>query len=321
MKDTFDEKMTASKPAQSASAREAMFVRIMEQVSGSVPATTSIVSPYTAWLHKPSKALVAGVLGVFLVVGTGSTVAAAESAKPGDVLFPVDQATEAMRLLLASQDRKTELKSAFLDERQQELVAIVAEEIEKTKKEITDITNGVQVNEQGEARITRAVDVFLRQAEELPKSDTEGRRRAVITLIDEVRVQGRVGDDVRLRIDNDRFEIRTDDMRIRGREDDELEVRSEEEGEEDDQDRSGHGSSDDRDFDTSDNRRVESEDSHSDNQEEDDSHDTNDRAEDRHNRGGDTDNRLEEHSGKDDSKDEDKDEDKTDDHSGKSDND
>ncbi len=331
MKDTFDEKMTASKPAQSVPAREAMFARVMEQVPGGIRVSTKIVSPYTAWLQKPSKTFVAGVLGVFLIAGMGSTVAAAEAAKPGDLLFLVDQKTEAMRLFLANEERQAELRSAFLDERQQELAAIIAEEIEKTEKEIKDMTNGVPVTEQGEERITRALDAFLLQAEQLPKSDTEGRRRAVITLIDDIRVHGRAGDDRRLRIDEDRFEIRTDDMRVRSRDDGELEVRMEHDDEDsgdDDNDRNNRGSEDNRQFDDSDVREVDSDDS-SDDQEEDDSRDTGgrDSANDISDSNDDTDDHTEDNSGKDDDKDEsedkdeNKDEDKKDDNSGKSDDD
>lgn len=327
MKDIFDEKMTASKPTQSAPAREAMFARVMEQVHGGVPMSTKIVSPYTAWLQKPSKTFAVGVLGVFLIVGMGGTVAAAEASKPGDLLFSVDQKTEAMRLLLANEERRAELRSAFLDERQQELAAIVAEEIEKTKKEIEDITNGVPVTEQGEERITRALDAFLLQAEQLPQFDTEGRRREVITLIDEIRVHGREGDDMRLRIDEDRFEIRADDMRVRSRDDGEIEVRMEQDDEDrggDDNDRSGHGSDDDRQFDDSDARGVGSDDSFNDN-EEDDSYDDSSRdnvkdVSDSSDEYDDSDDRLEDHGGKDEDRDEDedKDEDINDDNSGKS---
>jgi hypothetical protein len=323
MKDRFDEAMEANRPTQTAGAREVMFAHVSAQVSGANTKSLPIKSPYTP-------RVVASVLGVCFIIATGGTVAAAEKAKPGDVLFPVDQATEAMRLLLANNEQKTALQSQFLDERQRELAAIVAEEIEKTKKEITDITNGVQVNEQGEARITRAVDEFLRQAEQLPKSDTEGRRQAVVALINEVRVHGREGDDVRLRIDGDRFEIRTDDIRVRSRNDGELEVRMEHDddgGGDDDSDRSSHGSDDDRQFDYSDARGVESDDSFDD-YEEDDSYDDSGRDDvkdvsdsgDEHD---DSDNRLEDHSGKDEdkdeNKDEDRDEDKKDDNSGKSD--
>ncbi|MBP9717618.1 MAG: hypothetical protein KBD44_02765 [Candidatus Pacebacteria bacterium] len=331
MKDTFDEKMTASKPAQSTPAREAMFARVMEQVPGNVPVSTKIVSPYTAWLQKPSKTFVVGVLGVFLIVGMSSTVVAAEASKPGDFLFSIDQKTEAMRLFLANEERRAALRSAFLDERQQELAAIIAEEIEKTKKEIEDMTNGVPVTKQGEERITRAVDAFLLQAEQLPKSDTEGRRRAVITLIDEIRVQGRAGDDMRLRIDEDRFEIRTDNMRVRSRDDGEVEVRIDRDDEDgdDDSDRSDRGSDDDRQFDDSDARGMESVDSFDD-QKEDDSYDDSGRdnvkdVSDSSDEYDDNDDRFENHSGKDENKDEykdedkDRDEDKKDDNSGQSD--
>lgn len=329
MKDLFDEKMHASRPEQSIPAREAMFARVMEQLPSSRPVPVQVASPYTTWLQKPSRSLVAGLFGVFLVVGLGGTVAAAEAAKPGDWLFSVDQKTEAMRLLLASEARKAELRSAFLDERQQELTAIITEEVERTKREIEDISDSVKVNEQGEERITRAVDAFLRQAKQLPQSDTEGRRRAVISLIDEVRVHGREGDDMRLRIDDDRFEIRTETMRVRSRDDGELEVRirhddnDRDDDIDNDNDRSIH-KDDDHQFDDSNVRDRESDDSNDDDHEEEDQRDTsghggvNDMSDWRD----DDDGRSKDRHGDDDT-DEDKDkvEDKKGDNSGKSDDD
>jgi hypothetical protein len=218
MKDRIDEIMEANRPEQTTSARAAMFAHVMFQVATGHQETIAIKSPYTAWLEKSSSRVVAGVVGVCFIIATGGTVAASEKAKPGDVLFPVDQATEAVRLLLADNEQKAVLQLQFLDERQQELAAIVDEELAKAVREIATITNKESVTERGEARITRAVDEFLRQAEQLPKSDTEGRRQAVVALINGVRVHGREGDDVRLRIDDDRFEIETEDRRIRSRE-------------------------------------------------------------------------------------------------------
>ncbi|MCR4306344.1 MAG: fibronectin type III domain-containing protein [Candidatus Yonathbacteria bacterium] len=54
------------------------------------------------------------LIGSFL---TGSTIVAADSAKPGDLLFPVDIAVENVRIVLAANGKKDELKIKFAGER------------------------------------------------------------------------------------------------------------------------------------------------------------------------------------------------------------
>jgi hypothetical protein len=65
-------------------------------------------------------------------LSAGGTVAASESAKPGDLLFPVERAVERTQLAFASSERATELRAAFAAERFAELQAILEEEGEVT---------------------------------------------------------------------------------------------------------------------------------------------------------------------------------------------
>lgn len=69
---------------------------------------------------------------VVLVVGatlTGgaATVVAADQAKPGDLLYPVDTAVENVRLALASTEEQITLRQQFAEERLKEVKALVEE--------------------------------------------------------------------------------------------------------------------------------------------------------------------------------------------------
>jgi len=57
---------------------------------------------------------------------SGSTIVAADSAKPGDLLFPIDIAVENVRIVLAANGKKDELKIKFAGERLGEAKIILA---------------------------------------------------------------------------------------------------------------------------------------------------------------------------------------------------
>jgi hypothetical protein len=86
-----------------------------------------IASPYqfTFFAFKPMSYV---ALILVLLLGAGGTVAAAGSAKPGDLLFPIDRATEEVRLALASDGQKSALQNQFITERFTELQTILNEE-------------------------------------------------------------------------------------------------------------------------------------------------------------------------------------------------
>lgn len=65
--------------------------------------------------------IIAGILGLVLIVGGGTAAAASNGAKPGDFLFPVDVALEKIQLRLAGEEKKSELKLRFAEERVKEI--------------------------------------------------------------------------------------------------------------------------------------------------------------------------------------------------------
>lgn len=64
--------------------------------------------------------LLAGLM-LALVLGTGGVVAASDNARPGDTLFGVDLAVEKARLGMAREEKKSELKLRFAEEREEEV--------------------------------------------------------------------------------------------------------------------------------------------------------------------------------------------------------
>ncbi|QQR82357.1 hypothetical protein IPJ70_03715 [Candidatus Campbellbacteria bacterium] len=87
-----------------------------------------VVSPYS-WMvlvHRRLMVTVSAVL-IFVLAG-GSTVALADSAKPGDTLFALDRATENVVLALTSESNKDTVRLAIADERISELESLISDE-------------------------------------------------------------------------------------------------------------------------------------------------------------------------------------------------
>jgi hypothetical protein len=87
---------------------------------------TPVVSPYSVLFH--SKLMTPLAIALVVLLGTGGTVAASATAKPGDLLFPIERVVERTQLVFASEMRAAELKAAFAAERLAELRDILDEE-------------------------------------------------------------------------------------------------------------------------------------------------------------------------------------------------
>lgn len=118
--DNFDELMEKHRPTLS----EAEVSVLWRNTAKRLP-QKSVLSPYVAWVRVHHLAPVAVVLIVLL--STGGTVAAAQAARPGDLLFPVERAIERTQLYFASPEREVALRTAFANERLFELEDILSE--------------------------------------------------------------------------------------------------------------------------------------------------------------------------------------------------
>ena len=114
--------LTETTPQLSESESAQLFAQVLLTTSA-----TPIESPYhfSYFVFKPVSYM---ALFLIFLLGAGGTVAASGAAKPGDLLFPLDRATEAIHLALVSGDEKVALQNQFINERFAELQTILNEE-------------------------------------------------------------------------------------------------------------------------------------------------------------------------------------------------
>ena len=120
-KNNLDEMLETTRPVLAKDERELLWQKIADRTI-----TAPVPSPYTSFMQ--SKIFITLAVVLIVAVGTAGTVAASESAKPGDLLFPIERAAERARLALASNERAVELQSEFAAELLAELQLIIAEE-------------------------------------------------------------------------------------------------------------------------------------------------------------------------------------------------
>lgn len=103
------------RPTLAGEERALLWQRIAPHIGAAVP------SPYGRMLHK--KGMAAAMI-VLVALTAGGTVAAAQPARPGDVLFPVDQASERALLFVTPEAKREALRERFMEERFYELDAL-----------------------------------------------------------------------------------------------------------------------------------------------------------------------------------------------------
>lgn len=82
------------------------------------------------------------IVSLLILVGVGGTAAVSDSATPGSLLFPVDQAVEKVRLVFAGEDRKVELKAKFAKERLDEVNELLSEDSDSDSNDDKDSRKG-----------------------------------------------------------------------------------------------------------------------------------------------------------------------------------
>ncbi len=101
---------------------------LWERIKTETVTASPIPSPYQLNFNfkKPMAPIIAAIV---LMLGVGGTAVASESARPGDLLFPIDQAIEDVRLALATSDEaEARLKITFAEERLAELRSLLEED-------------------------------------------------------------------------------------------------------------------------------------------------------------------------------------------------
>ncbi len=90
---------------------------------------TRVPSPYFSVFNLHTKSMIPIILAIAILFSATGTVAASDSARPGDFLFPVDRAVENIRLSLATEEGKMDLRIKYADERLREFDSVVDDEI------------------------------------------------------------------------------------------------------------------------------------------------------------------------------------------------
>jgi hypothetical protein len=235
MNDHIDTILETTTPRQTRAEQEQLFARVMTEIGVATKTADAVPSPYFSLrtLLGNSRVLVAALLVVLL--GTGGTVAASESARPGDFLFPIERATEQLRLTIASAEKRGELEAEFLDKRFVELGELLDEEVFASSSATERL-----VSEAGEGRIAGAIAVLLLQAEGRSNPQQTERLRTLLREVEMLKVEGRSPEQAnqgRIRVDDSRIEVRTDTSRIRIDDTDgELRIRYTNDDDEDDDD-------------------------------------------------------------------------------------
>ena len=182
------------------------------------------------------------LIALAVLFGAGGTVAASDSARPGDLLFPVDRAVEEVRAAFTAGEGKAELKIKFAEERLDEMDSILEDE------PATTTPNGI--SEETKLNLSHALDILTMHLAEIhgAASSTPGIAQA-ISIIEE-RLQSRVGDlpqelKIKIRDDRGRIELKTEEGKVKVKidSDGEIEVEIEVEDEDDDSDDDNKGNS------------------------------------------------------------------------------
>ncbi len=230
MNDNLDILLEKNRPTLSQEERASMLCAIEEMIAVPVP------SPYASFFS--SKIMTALLIALMFTVGASGTVLASDNARPGDLLFPIERAREQTQLLLADDAREAELRTQFTAERLVELREIINEERISSSD---DTSTSTSVDSEGEVRIGSAVQVLLDYLESVEDVDDRGKfLNELIVEIDAIKVAGRPGDDSssfddsRLRVEDDRIEVREDGYRIRIESDGEIRIKEDDDSRDDD---------------------------------------------------------------------------------------
>ena len=187
--------------------------RMLSYIESTITPVIVTPSPYSIHYYFSFRPVSYFALMLVILLGATSTVAASGSAKPGDLLFPIDRATEEIRLALATPDQKELLQHTFIIERFAELREIVAEE--KIATTTSTSSDGITVRAAGESRVAHAIAILATQLlSETNATSRDQFARDLMTEVSGLRVEGRTNsplrlDDSRVLIDESRTEVRT----------------------------------------------------------------------------------------------------------------
>ena len=159
-------------------------------------------------------------LALIIAFGVGGTVVASDSARPGDLLFPVDRAVEDVRFAFTPGERKAELKIKFANERLDEFESIVSDETDESRDDTATSTRGSGFSEEAENNLSHALDILTSHLAEIHglASTTPGVAQPISVLEERLLSDANMlPQELRVKIRDDRgqVELRTEDGKFR----------------------------------------------------------------------------------------------------------
>jgi Domain of unknown function (DUF5667) len=205
--------LTESRPTLDVSSRARLWSRIEAKLATARPTRSPFLFSFVQ-----TRSMITRIVMFTVLISTGGVALAAETARPGDLLFPIERAFENARLTVArSPEKKDVLLKQYSDERLEELREIIEEEI-RFRKVDEDRSSRLkdrgedELSNEGSVRVGSALTevlTFIDESED-DDDDTAAFLRELRTEIEGLNVT--IDDErVKERAAKSRFEWKTDD--------------------------------------------------------------------------------------------------------------
>lgn len=176
-------------PALSAVQKEALWT----QIESSLVVPTPIPTPFL-FTFIQTRYMASFILALMLVLGSTGTVMASNSARPGDLLYPIDRATETVEGSFLRGDVKAHFTAELAQERVDELHALLNDDTKKDKEG--------NLSDEGKKNSNEAAVLALKMVDDIHLNN-EARQQLLMKLRAELKgVDVGVSDD-RLKDDED----------------------------------------------------------------------------------------------------------------------
>ena len=162
-------------------------------IETAISATSPVPTPFL-FTFIYTKSMTPLILALMLVLGGTGTVLAANEARPGDLLYPIDKATETIEESLLIGEAKSKFTATLAQERVDELHALLNDD---TKKD----SDG-RLSEEGKKHASEATVAALKMVD-----DSRLNNEARTQLLEKLRAEVR---DIDTGIDDDRLKFRED---------------------------------------------------------------------------------------------------------------
>src|SRR3989344_9598601 len=150
------------------------------------------------------------MIGIFIALmialGVGGTASVADNARPGDVLFGVDRAVENVRLSLAGEEKKNELRIKFAEERVSEIEDLAKEDDDDNSAE-GEAADSAEEKAEKAVNVSAGIEQTLNLLADVKEQEGEDARIDDIITKLNAYVAG-LPSDAQIEVGNNKLEIR-----------------------------------------------------------------------------------------------------------------